>query len=461
MYNLQLRGATPIFEYLYLCIRNDILTGKLKKNSRLPSKRAMAESCGISVITVENAYSQLLAEGYIRSIEKKGYFIEDISTLPDTQNKKSTSQTQNQIEIHKDVNFTSVENENKFPFSVWSRLMRGVISDYSENFLTRLPSEGVYELRLEISNYLYRSRGLDVSPERIIIGAGTECLCSLLVMLIGRSRIYAFEDPCYKKIPQLYASNGASVRHVSLDNEGVSMNKLNQSGASVLHISPSNHFPTGTITTIRRRHQLLDWLSEDENRYIIEDDFDSELRLEGIQIPSLMSIDPTGRVVFMNTFTKTISPSFRVGYMILPDNLLDKFKNTLDFYSCTVPAFEQYTLARFISEGSFERHINRTRKNIRGIKNKLLKALAINESPDTYTLIPAKTGTILCVAFNCKKSRLQISDELKSFGIDLKFISDYTVETKISDDKTIVVNYSSMTDEAINRLVNAIKYASD
>lgn len=458
MYNIELRDGTPIFEYLYICIRNDILSGKIQKNSRLPSKRSMAQSCGISVITVENAYSQLLAEGYIRSVEKRGYFVEDISSLPAV-TKASNKQTINKADNSYLKDFDNHEKTDLFPFSLWSSLMRGVIADYRDKLLYRMPPEGILELRQEIANYLYRNTGLDVDPSRIIIGAGTEYLCSLLVMLIGRNRIYAFEDPCYKKIPLLYASNGASVRYVTLDGEGVNIDKLNQSGASVLHISPSNHFPTGTITTIRRRHCLLDWLTQNENRYIIEDDFDSELRLEGRQIPSLMSIDPTGRVVFMNTFTKTISPSFRVGYIILPDKLLEKFKTTMGFYSCTVPAFEQYTLARFIEKGCFERHLNRMRTSNKGIKAKLTKALSANEGKCTYTLLSAKTGTNLCIRFNCQKSRSQISECLKENGIDLKFISDYTVEAQNNDDKTAVLNYSGMTDSAIERLACAVKAA--
>lgn len=459
MYNIELRGKKSIFEYLYICIREDILSGKFEKNSRLPSKRSLAQSCGVSIITVENAYAQLQAEGYIKSIEKKGYFVENIASLPPKSSKHEKQENQNLLKPNTREKNNDRDNISLFPISVWSRLMRSVMNDYSDHLLHRMPPEGVIELRYEIANYLYRNTGLDVAPERIIIGAGTEYLCSLLVMLIGRTRIYAFEDPCYKKIPMLYGANGASVRYVPLDSEGVNMEKLNQSGASVLHISPSNHFPTGTITTIHRRHQLLDWLSENENRYIIEDDFDSELRLEGRQIPSLMSIDPTGRVVFMNTFTKTISPSFRVGYIILPDKLLEKFKNSMDFFSCTVPSFEQYTLAKFIAEGGFERHINRMRAANKAIKAKLIKSLAINEGKNSYTVLPSKTGTSICIRFNCKKSRSQISDALNHYGIDLKFISDYSVEAENTDNNTAIINYTALNDNGIDKLVTAIKNA--
>lgn len=452
MYNINSRGDMPIFEYLYVCIKNDILSGKFKRGSKLPSKRTMANLCGVSVITVENAYSQLIDEGYIKSVEKKGYFVEEITVIQSSDEKKVfTDQSVKAVDLSNSGRHGGNES---FPLNTWSKLMREVISDKREKLFYRMPSEGIYELRCEISNYLYRNSGLAVSPDRIIIGAGTEYLCSLLIMLIGRTSIYAFEDPCYKKIPLIFSANDASVRYVPIDNEGILIDKLIQSGASVLHCSPSNNYPSGVITSIGRRYQLLEWLSKKENRYIIEDDFDSELRTEGKQIQSLASIDPTGRVIFVNTFTKTISPSFRVGYMILPDTLLAKFKDSMAFFSCTVPSFEQYTLAKFISGGYFERHMNRMRANNKIKKNRIIKALSRDEFGDYITVLLPKTGTTVCVEFQGEINQSHVSSELRKNGIDIDFLSDYTVENKEFSKGIAIINYESMSDDSVDNLAD-------
>ena len=219
----------------------------------------------------------------------------------------------------------------------------------------------MFELRCAIAEHLREFRGIDADPNCIVVGAGTEYLYGLLIQLLGFDKVYALEDPGYRKIAQVYESYGVQYRFTPMDKEGIDPKALEKSGADILHISPSHHFPTGIVTPIARRYTLLDWAARSENRYIIEDDYDSEFRLTGKPIPALQSIDSADRVIYMNTFSKSLASTIRISYMVLPTALAEAFYKNLGFYACTVSNLEQYTLAKFISEGYFEKHINRMR----------------------------------------------------------------------------------------------------
>ena len=256
-------------------------------------------------------------------------------------------------------------NHENFPFSVWAKLVREMVSGESATLLQPPPVGGIPELRKAIADHLYAFRGIGVSPEQIIIGAGTEYLYGLLIQLFGNTAIYAIEDPGYAKISKIYESHGVRVRHIPMDENGIRTEVLEASASDILHLSPSHHYPTGIVTSISRRYELLGWASKSEKRYIIEDDYDSEFRLLGRPIPALQSIDVMDKVIYMNTFSKSLSSTIRISYMVLPEKLLKMFYAKLGFYSCTVSNFEQYTLARFISGGYFEKHINRMRNYYR------------------------------------------------------------------------------------------------
>ena len=214
---------------------------------------------------------------------------------------------------------------------------------------------------------------MDVSPEQIVVGAGTDYLYGLLIQLLGHDKIYGMEEPGYQKISEVYQSHNVLCLHIPLDRQGICIDKLNASGADIVHISPSHHFPTGIITPISRRYELLGWASASDSHYIIEDDYDCEFRFMGKPIPSLQSIDVMDKVIYMNTFTKTLASTIRISYMVLPKHLMARFQQNLGFYACTVSNFEQYTLTRFIQEGHFERHINRMRNFYHSQRDLLLK----------------------------------------------------------------------------------------
>lgn len=369
-YELNARGTKPLYISLYEKIKTDIEYGNIQANEKLPSKRALAEHLMVSVITVQNAYALLISEGYVYAKEKVGYFACEIFAnakipLP-SQNASINYEITGEKELYT-INLcenTTLSNKH-FPFSVWSKQMRQVITENYDHLLAKIPHMGLWSLRRAISEYLYRFRGMRVDPNAIIIGAGTEYLYSIVVKLIGRERVFAVEDPGYRRIAQIYAAEGLQVAHVPIDEYGLAIKSPMTHNANVVHISPSHHFPTGIFMPVKRRMEILHWAQEKPNRYIIEDDYDSEFRFASKPLPTMQSIDNGQRTIYINTFSKTISPSLRISYMILPKVLLKKYNEQFSFYSCTVSSFEQYTLAKFISEGYYERHISRMRKHYR------------------------------------------------------------------------------------------------
>lgn len=370
-YILDKTRSEPLYIQIYQHIRADIELGNLPGGSRLPSKRELAVNLGVSVITIENAYAQLIDEGYVRSELKKGYFVEKIPASERPARPEPTSPSP--------VSASESEEEETglFPFSVWAKLMREELCYNQSGLMTRPPSEGVPALREAIAKHLLSFRNMRVSAEQIVIGAGTEHLYIKLHLLLGASCVMGVEDPGYPKIADIYQSLGHSCARIPMEEDGVKLQPLYDSGVDALHISPSHQFPTGSITSIGKRYALLGWASE--GRYIVEDDYDSEFRLSGKPIPSLFSIDVTDRVVYMNTFSKSLTPTIRISYMVLPGPLLERYHEKLSCYSCAVSAFEQYTLARFISEGYFEKHIHRTRSFSKKRRDALLAV--VREDP--------------------------------------------------------------------------------
>ena len=403
VYDLEKRGQMPLYEYLYACIREDILRGVLQAGEKLPSKRAMAKDHGIALITVENAYAQLMIEGYVTAKEKSGYFVNaDMAQLhglagddqaevtarngedPHSPRKRSTEAAEGHVGKSKStqedwlVDFSSSRlKHDAFPFATWTKLMRRVLDDREEAFLEKPESRGVPELREAIAKYLRKAKGLDVTADRIFVGPGTEYLHHLILQLVGSSRIVAVEDPGYKKVGQIYESHGLKCLHVPVDENGLIVDRLWNSNAKLVHLSPSHHFPTGCVMPIGRRRALLDW-ARTQGAYLLEDDYDSEFRFDGKPVPTLASLDDE-TVIYLNTFTKTLAPSIRIAYMVLPEKLKEQYEEKLSFYSGSVSSFEQYTLAAFIGEGYYERHVNRMRNYYRQQRMKILNAL--EESP--------------------------------------------------------------------------------
>lgn len=350
-YYIDKSAEQPAYMQLYRRLREDILTARLKNGAKLPSKRFMAAETGVSVITVEHAYALLEDEGYIAGRQRSGYYVCFGGAAASAAPRPTALQS---------IGTAAPED---FPFSALARTMRRVLSDYGERILVRSPNRGCGELRGAISEYLARSRGISISPESIIIGSGAEYLYGLVVQLLGRGRRFALEDPCYKRIRQVYEANGAECELLDMGPDGIRSEALRGCSAGALHVTPYNSFPSGVTASASKRHEYAAW-AERRDAYIIEDDYDSEFAAAAKQVETIFSAAP-GRVIYINTFTKTLAPSMRMGYMLLPEPLLGEYSRRLDFYSCTVPVYEQLVLAEFINSGSFERCINRRRRKIR------------------------------------------------------------------------------------------------
>lgn len=434
-------SKVSLYEQLYQFIKDDIIEGIIEGGQKLPSKREFAAHLGVSKVTVENAYNSLVSEGYVYSLEKKGYYAERGLSIPRV--KSAALKQEDKTEKPYDIDLSSnTVPTSKFPFSAWSKLMREQILNYSTELLDPLPYNGAASLRKAISNYLFQERGMNVSPSSIIIGAGSEYLYSLIIRLLGNDKIYGIETPSYHKIQKVYKMNSAVCRPIKLTNDGIDKSLLYESGADVIHISPSHNFPTGYVMNVRNRHEVISWANSTDGRYIIEDDFDSELRFSGKPLQPLQTLDTMGKVIYINTFSKTISPSFRIGYMVLPESLSEKYKNELGFNSCTVPSFEQYTLAEFIEKGYYERHINRMKKYYRVLRNDLLEAFNISGVSNKASIIEAGAGLHFSLKLDTDIPDKFIKEKMEERGVKVSFLSDYDGEEHI-----LIVNYSGLNSE--------------
>ena len=442
-YELKKSPGIPLYEALYRCIREDILSGALKPGEKLPSKRALAQNLEVSRITVETAYNQLLSEGYIRSREKVGYFVAQAQRSAPPRPLPPLASPAAEREWLLDLTDNATE---QFPFSIWSRLQREVMLDYGEALLRPLPNQGIPELRQAIAEHLSAFRGMRVEPENIFVGAGADFLYNLLIQLLGREKVYAVEEPGYDKIRRIYAAGGVRCVSAPMDSRGVIPESL--AGADVLHFSPSHHFPTGLVTPVTRRRELLDWAGD--GKWIIEDDYDSEFRFDAHPKPAMQSLDSAGRVIYMNTFSKSLAPSIRISYMILPPGLMAQFREKLGFYSCTVPSFEQYTLARFLSRGYFEKHINRMRKFYKNRRNSLIAMLEGCGFSRRLTILEQDAGLHFLLKVNTALPDRELTRRLSEAGIRVRALSEYYHDAP-RDLHCLVVNYSGLKEDRLEK----------
>ena len=356
-YSINEHSKTPAYFQLYIQVRDDIISGIYPTGSKLPSKRTISSDTGVSTVTVEHAYALLCEEGYAEARERSGYFVSfhtDDGFIPVGKNTHNL----------KDSPKSSSEENTEFPFSVLAKTMRKVITENHRGILDRSPNLGCLSLRTAICNYLARSKGILADIDQIIIGSGSEYLYTILVELLGRNCTYAIESPSYKLIEQVYKASDVKLQKLPLAANGIDSAALKSCQADILHISPYRSYPSGVTATPSKRHEYLRW-AEKDGRYIIEDDFESEFSITLTNMETLFSHSSKDNVIYMNTFSKTISPSFRIGYMVLPKNLALKYEKELGFMSCTVPTYIQYVVAELLTNGDFERHLNRIRRNKR------------------------------------------------------------------------------------------------
>lgn len=479
---MESRGDLSLYEYLYRCIRHDIAHGKVEPGQKLPSKRALAKQLGVSLITIEAAYDQLAAEGYIRSRERCGYYAcklapaarieeqgngrrgaEAASAPANRRHKDRTANSHNSQFFPQEekrpkgstghrptanpsvlpidglaphpqntplnapplADFThSTLATTMLPYSAWAKAVRRTLSDESAASLAEAASAaGSPELRSAIADHLRQYRGMDVSPDQVVIGAGSQTLYQLLVQLLGRTRRYAVEDPGYPLLTRMYEQQDAQVAHIRLDDSGINVAALEASGASVAHIMPSHQFPTGIVTTAARRRELLNWAREGD-RYLIEDDYDSEFRMAGRPIPSLFGIDAAERVLYLNSFAKSLGAAFRMAYLVLPPQLAQRFRKQLGFYANTVSPLDQLALARFIEQGHYDRHVNRLRTHARKTQDALVNALH-EAFGDRIAFAGLNDGLHFIMQLESERGERELATAAKAAGIRIAPLSSF------------------------------------
>ncbi|MGN0266988.1 MAG: PLP-dependent aminotransferase family protein [Lachnospiraceae bacterium] len=449
----------PLYLFVYNCLKQDIISGKLKSGEKLPSKRTFAKNNGISTITIQNAYDQLASEGYIYTLPKRGYYVSDISGTISPIIKTGVSYDihvpKEQEEVIYDLSNNGTDPDN-FPFSVWAKVSRNVISNRKDELMRIAPSGGVRELREAIANHLCSFRGMIVDPDQIIVGAGTEYLYGIITQLLGREKTYAIENPGYKKLVKIYNQKEIECRFASMDSKGVTVSELNRVEADVAHICPNHHFPTGITMPASRRYEILAWANENGRRYIIEDDYDSEFRAEGKPIPTLFSIDGCEKVIYINTFSKSLSPTIRISYMVLPVHLANQFYETMSFYACTVSNFEQYTLAEFIRQGYFEKHINRMRLFYMRQRKHMIEVILNSELGNFCSIIENDSGLHFLLKVNEGVQLETLQKMLLDHGVKINSLADYYLSGEIHEKNLFIVNYSRLNEKTIQAISGII-----
>ena len=455
--NLNNNSNIPLYIQLYNYIKGEIQDGNLPSNSKLPSKRRLSKHLEISQNTVESAYDQLITEGYIISIPKKGYYVTEFQGLINTNTKiDSYNDSLRRKKEYKYEFYSSRVDLESFPYTIWKKINKEVISEENKDLLQIGHSQGDRNLREAISNYLRFSRGVNSSIDNMIIGAGSEYLIQILINMLGREKIFSVEEPGYYKIKKILKVNGINPIGIPIDNQGVNIESLRSSNSQVIHITPSHQFPTGVIMPINRRIQILNWANEGDERYIIEDDYDSEFRFEGRPIPALQSLDNKGKVIYIGTFSKCFSPSERIAYMVLPDELMKIYKRDFSFLACTVSRTTQQALVRFIEEGYFERHLNKMR-NIYRKKREFLVSLIKRYLKGTE-IIGTNSGLHLLLKVNngmTEKELIMAAEEkkIRILGLSNSYLNN------LEDSKTVFLGYASLKYDEMEEAIILLKEA--
>ena len=420
----------PLYRQIYEYIRGEIRSGSLEAGERLPSTRALASGLHVARSTAELAYSQLLSEGYIRAKKNSGYFVNEIENLAElhfevqtadgtdsgtmisadaAERKGHKSEEEKQkllnspaVPLLSRLGKQSAENSGMidfslrhtemsvFPYSTWKKIMREAMVDANSEMFSHSEPSGDLTLRTTIAHYLHFSRGVRCTPDQVIVGAGNDYLLMLLRHILGEGRRVAMENPSYLRAAQIFKSFGYELCPVRMDGDGMLPESVSSSGADLVYAMPAHQFPVGCIMPVGRRAALLGWATDAPDRYIIEDDYDSEFRYRGKPIPALQSLDHAGRVIYIGTFSKVIAPAIRISYMILPGELLLRYREKCWFFSSTVSRIDQRILNEFMKNGHFERHLNRMRSLYRTRHDELLTRLRLLQ--DRYRILGAGTG---------------------------------------------------------------------
>ena len=456
---LQLESQTPIYIQIYDYIKHEILKGTLLAGTRLPSHRNLALQLGVSRITVESAYQQLSAEGYVESKPKRGIFVVevDVDVIPNQQQKRSypLEKIGNEL-IHFDCSQGNID-QTVFPLSNWKRAIQECLLQYENDLFTKEDPQGEQILRAHIAKYLYHARGVHCTPNQIIIGAGTQPLLWLLLQLLGKQKSYAIENPGFHRVKAIIQSCGLPSHPVPLDEKGINMSSLHDCKANVAYVTPSHQFPYGMIMPLSRRLELLKW-ANDCSGYIIEDDYDGEFRYVGKPIPSLQGLDSNERVIYMGTFSKSFLPSLRMGYIVLPNHLLDTYNNLNGIFKQTVSKIQQLALANFIHKGDWDRHLNRVRTLYKKKHHTLVKSL-LNQMGTNIDILGDQSGLHIALHIHNGMNEQELIQSAAEKHVKVYPLSIYDSVNNLQKEAYILLGFGGIPIDAIETVVTLLKEA--
>lgn len=455
--------SQPIYQQLYRHIVGEMSAGRLREGEKLPSKRALAAHLHVSQTTVENAYTMLVTEGYLIARPRSGYYAAHLEQpLQASAEVEQTSvgiswPEKEPTEVAIQAHFrTNAVDTTLFPYSAWARIQRDVLHG-SKELLNHGDVRGDAALREVLCKYLHEYRGAQCSPEQIVIGAGVEYLVGLVCMLLGAQSVFALEDPGYPKVRQIVRNHGRTAVAVPVGAQGMDLDALEKSGATAAYVTPSHQFPTGVTMPIPARMRLLTWAHARSDRFIIEDDYDSEFRYLGKPIPSLQGLDAQGKVIYLGTFSRTLAPSIRIAYMILPEQLLKPYHDAFSLYASTVSRFEQQTLARFIAEGHYTRHLNRVRSLYRRRKEYVVAALRALPIAQHLEIRGENAGLHFLLRVRGLGSEPELMARLRAAGIRVHSLREYAFGPGAADEPpALVLGYAGLSEEEISRSVSAL-----
>ena len=454
---LDKNSAIPLYEQIYNQIRVDITNGKLQVGRKLPSKRKLGEFLTISQTTIELAYGQLTAEGFISAIPRKGFYVQAIEELAYVQPTDSSEEktVHKPEEILIDLSPGDIDTDS-FPFTQWRKYAKDVIDESSKELLLLGDPHGDLPLRQEIARYLYHSRGVNCTPEQIIVGSGTEQLMPLVIRILGIDATYAIENPGYPLTHHVFYHNNRKVYPIDVDQEGMNISMLQKSAANVAYLTPSHQFPTGTVLSAARRTALLNWATSHKDHFIIEDDYDSEFRYTGRPIPALQGMDKGDNVIYLSTFSKSLMPSLRIAYMVLPSVLLKRYKDAFIHYASTVPRLDQHILARFMADGQFSRHLNR----MRTIYRRKLQTLIDSIQPYTPLISYSgeEAGMHIIITVHDNRNEDKLTQLAKAAGIRVYGLNKYRKEP-INDEPSFLIGFGGLSVDTIKRAIDTLMIA--
>lgn len=465
----------PLYEQIYEALREAILQGRILQGEKLPSTRFEAEYLQVSRSTVELAYDQLVSEGYIHSEPYRGYFACDVRELYNltdirtgemkqkqfrTENQQGTAEAeglhgktgsspQKQISYEIDFSLNELSMDN-FPYNGLSKIMKNLLLDHGKQIMSSGSAFGEKNLKETICDYLYHARNVRCTPEQIIIGAGNEYLQLMLIQMLGTSHGVAMESPTYLRAYRTFKNAGLSVREVALDDAGMRVDLLRKTDASIAYVMPSHQFPLGIVMPMKRRLELLNWAVEEPERYIIEDDYDSEFRYKGKPIPALWGNDTGEHVIYIGTFSKSIAPSLRISFMVLPHSLMERYHSSCGFYACTVPRNSQEVLCHFMEEGHFERHLNRMRNNYKNKHDTFMRLL--KQEDWVCRIYGDNAGLHVLVELEVKWKEEEVVEQAREQHIEIHGLGEYVIQKpKEKKVPTLVLGYGNLTEDEMEQ----------